>query len=341
MWSSIHWEGIGVVGWSLYVSMLTSPRAAKRFVPLTLMVLAALAVSGLLVFVLGLRLLFCVATWYGVPLLIATFSFVRAVPNASSLIGHLLLLAAWSVSTPDKFFPTPDPSLDLVDPAILTAPSSHVINNPALSDVAAEYLSYLRLTRRMQDSFVIDFAAETLKLLGYNERCTTVSTHYNIPFTIAGDGKSVAPADVCLIHNSNFVLLVLVEDSFLTLRNDSEAQVIAAAIAAFQFNNRNRRGRTLQPLDTMTIPCITMTGTCPSFYLVPVTTELSKAVTSGLHPATQTQVLRCATLAKDLGMADTEYRKLALKHILAFKTLARSHWECILEGVRRNPSCTV
>ncbi|KAG7091419.1 hypothetical protein E1B28_010455 [Marasmius oreades] len=89
--------------------------------------------------------------------------------------------------TPDKFFPTPDPSLDLVDPAILTSPS-HDINNPALSDVAAEYLSYLRLTRCMQDSFVIDFAAETLKLLGYNERCTTVSTilfrdmqHFQVP----------------------------------------------------------------------------------------------------------------------------------------------------------------
>ncbi|KAG7091408.1 hypothetical protein E1B28_010445 [Marasmius oreades] len=153
---------------------------------------------------------------------------------------------------PDKFFPTPDPSLDLVDPAILISPS-HVINNPALSDVAVEYLSYLRRTRLMEDSFVIDFTAKTLKLLGYNERCTTIATHYNIPLTIAGDGKCAAPADVCLIHNSNFVLLVLIEDSFLTLRNDSAAQVIAAAIAAFQLNSGKREDHTLQPLDTMTI----------------------------------------------------------------------------------------
>jgi len=46
----------------------------------------------------------------------------------------------------------------------------------------------------------------------------------------------------------------------------------------------------------MTIPCITMSGTRPTFYLVPVTTELNDAVITGQYPATQTRILRCATV---------------------------------------------
>jgi hypothetical protein len=41
----------------------------------------------------------------------------------------------------------------------------------------------------------------------------------------------------------------------------------------------------------MTIPCITMSGTRPTFYLVPVTQELSTAVIGGVYPATETTVL--------------------------------------------------
>ena len=86
----------------------------------------------------------------------------------------------------------------------------------------------------------------------------------------------------------------------------------------------------------MTIPAITMTGTRPTFFLVPVTVGLSNAVITGQYPAIQTQVLRCSTAlapARRAGMEDTEYRQLALKHFLAFKMLAKSHWDRILEGV--------
>ena len=82
-----------------------------------------------------------------------------------------------------------------------------------------------------------------------------------------------------------------------------------------------------------------MASTRPAFYLVPVTMELSDAVMSGRYPATQTQVLVCHTVGvrAETGMDDTEYRKLALKRFLAFKTLAKPHWEQILEGLRRRP----
>ena len=119
---------------------------------------------------------------------------------------------------------------------------------------------------------------------------------------------------------------------------DSEAQVIAGAVVAFQSNNKRRRYLGLNPLDAMTIPCITMTGTRPDFYLVPVTTALNDAVITGQLPATQTEVLHCPTEVAhtggvSVGMENTEYRKVALQHLLAFKELAKNYWAQILEGV--------
>lgn len=52
----------------------------------------------------------------------------------------------------------------------------------------------------------------------------------------------------------------------------------------------------LSTLDTMTVPCITMTGTRPIFYLVPVTQELGGAVINGKSPEVETKVLKCVTL---------------------------------------------
>jgi len=134
------------------------------------------------------------------------------------------------------------------------------------------------------------------------------------------------------------VLLVLIEDKTIS-KTDAESQVIAEAIAAFQFNNQKREERGLVGLAASTI-CITMSGTRPTFYLVPVTQEpeLSTAVIGGVYPATETRVLKCVTVAAHTrrvseGMEDTEYRKLALKRLLAFGTLAKSHWNPFLKGL--------
>ena len=50
----------------------------------------------------------------------------------------------------------------------------------------------------------------------------------------------------------------------------------------------------LDPLDAMTIPCITMTDTHPTFHLVPVTRELENAIITGQYSATQTRVIHGA-----------------------------------------------
>lgn len=244
-----------------------------------------------------------------------------------------------SSTPPEKFFSTPDPSLDHIDPAILDAPPGD--DNPDLSDATAEYLGYLDYaTRPSQECFIVDFAAETLELLGFNKRPTPTGVHrrYTIPLVICGEANHVAQTDVCLIHRPTLILLVLIEGKTLTNGVNAEAQAVAGAVAAVQFNNGKRRDHGLGCLDVMTIPCIVMAGTHPTFYLVPVTTELSDSVMTGQYPATRTRVLRCVTIATHAqyagaGMENVEYRKLALKRLLAFRTLARVHWASILEGL--------
>ncbi|KAF8954892.1 hypothetical protein BDZ97DRAFT_1862361 [Flammula alnicola] len=183
---------------------------------------------------------------------------------------------------PNEFFRHgADPSLDHLNP-----PSSLPRATPTYLDLA---------TRPSQESFIYNFTAETLKLL------------------------EVAQTDVCLLYCPRLVLLIAVEDKTIFNGSDPLPQVIAEAIAVFQANNAKREASGLPPLDAMTIPCITMTGTRPTFYLVPVTRELSEAVILGQYPMNQTKVLNVE------GMEDIEYRKLALKRFLAFKTLAKSH----------------
>jgi hypothetical protein len=71
-----------------------------------------------------------------------------------------------------------------------------------------------------------------------------------------------------------------------------------------------------------------MSGTRPTFYLVPVTTVLSQAVIEGQYPITNTCVLQCETPGRhaSIGMEDVEYRKLAFKRFIAFKELADTNW---------------
>jgi len=231
---------------------------------------------------------------------------------------------------PADFFPTPDPSLDHIDPTILTSPLDDLpLDGPA------RYLGCLSLVTRVpQECFILDFAAETLRLLDFQGYHLFVPLRFAIPPTISGGADPVTQTGLLCTHPF-LVLLVLITDKTLANEADADAQIVATAIEAFRFNNKMRGEHGLDPLDAMTIPCISMAITCPTFYLVPVTTALSNAVI-GQRPPTQCQVLRCPTVTTctaGIGLKDTEYRKLVLRRFLAFKALAKSHWVHILEGV--------
>jgi len=83
----------------------------------------------------------------------------------------------------------------------------------------------------------------------------------------------------------------------------------------------------------MTIPCITMVGTHPTFSQVPVTQELSEAVIGGQYPCQKTLVTKCVvpSLSKqEEGLEVPGFRREALRHFVAFKTLARSFWSALV-----------
>lgn len=158
---------------------------------------------------------------------------------------------------------------------------------PDFTKETYRFLAYLDLASHShvgQESAIEDFAKTVLEVTGYDtELGTILRTRYDIPFTICGE-VSVAKPDVCLVHLNSMILLVVQADKANQNLQSPEAQVIAEAIAAFQHNNEKRRNRHLPPLDSMNIPCITMAGTRPCFYKVPVTKELSDAVISGQYP---------------------------------------------------------
>lgn len=135
------------------------------------------------------------------------------------------------------------------------------------SKETSHFLAYLDLASRAnagQDS--VELAKSVLEVTGFDQIGTILRTRYNIPLMICGDHQRAARPNVCLVHLNTMILLVVQEHNAAFSLNDPEPQIIAEAIAAFQHNNRERVDLGLPQLDTMTIPCITMVGTRPSFY---------------------------------------------------------------------------
>jgi hypothetical protein len=123
------------------------------------------------------------------------------------------------------------------------------------------------------------------------------------------------------------------QDRFGT--SDSEPQLIAEAVAAYQHSNLKRARRGLSTLDTMTVPCITMTRT-PAFTWC-ASHKNCDAVINGQWPNVETKVLRCVTLVGNNrrlseGMESPEYRRVTFEpeRMIAFKALAKSQWEKFL-----------
>ena len=238
--------------------------------------------------------------------------------------------------TPDKFYGTPLPTvagLSTLDPHLV----SGTLDTQGLSDETYRLLQYLDLASKAnagQESAIDDFAREILRVLAYEKRGLLLRSRYAIPLLICGDPNRSAQTDVTLIQGSSTILLVVQEDKTSLSTRDPEPQVIAEAIATYQCNNRVRTRLGQPELDSMTIPCITMIGTRPIFYLVPVTRELSDAVATAQYPPSPTVVRKCvvasSTRRLSEGMETLDFRQLALRHYTAFRTLAATHWSAFM-----------
>jgi hypothetical protein len=140
-----------------------------------------------------------------------------------------------------------------------------------------------------EESAVNDFAVHLLTMLGYAPRPRMTRTRADIPLTICGE-LCHAKTDVCVVDGQDILLLVQ-EDKQHKERKDPEPQLIAEAIAAFQANN-TRRTHVLgqDAIDAKVMPGITLVGSSPTFYKIPITKEFAQAVVLGRFPATPTIV---------------------------------------------------
>ena len=230
-----------------------------------------------------------------------------------------------------EFFGREICSNDYIDPSLLSSLTSIPTG---ISDDARRFLTYLAIISQpnAEDSIFNEFANSLLNALHFDRQNTTIIQQlYSLPLTICKHENRKAHPDICIMtaHPMPMILSLVQRKKPLFRLNGAEPPLIAGAIAAFQHNNRNRDKLGLTALDTMIIPCITVEGTRPLFYKVPVTKHLSDCVATGRLPEEQTVVTRCGPpppLEAHVGMESLDYRRTALRYYYTFRDLAEDCW---------------
>lgn len=112
---------------------------------------------------------------------------IRSAKSGSDWTDNVLIAYNITISS---VFPVPDPSLDHIDPTILNSPPGTL--DPVISDLAAGYLGYLDLAvRATQETFIDDFAAETLKPLGFKASTRVAPLYLRVTFLSPSVAKPV------------------------------------------------------------------------------------------------------------------------------------------------------
>jgi hypothetical protein len=135
-------------------------------------------------------------------------------------------------------------------------------------------------------SAVDDFAMQLLRTIGYRR---FLRSRKDIPLFICGMWTH-AKTDVFVMDQDDVLLLVQEDKRHLEV-GDPRPQLIAAAIAAVQMNYIQRETVLgLPPLEFRLMAGITMIRTSPTFFKIPVTSQLLQAVQLGDYPVTPTVV---------------------------------------------------
>lgn len=180
-------------------------------------------------------------------------------------------------------------SIDLSDVGALRKMDWNVFTHKHTSRFVKHILAVTK-THINEESAVDDFARTLLECFDYDEGDLVICSREELKLDMCGSRTSAKP-DLCVETIKLTIKLLVQEDKSYqtsmdkTLSNTNpEAQVIAEAIAAFQENNKIRRRLHLSSEKEQIIPCITMLGTCPTFYLFCVTHDLAEAVRLGEEP---------------------------------------------------------
>jgi hypothetical protein len=162
------------------------------------------------------------------------------------------------------------------------------------------YLEEAMATPPGEESAVADFTAHVFGLLGYDGANCFIRQRKDIPLFICG-GQTHAKSDVCVVDRNHRILLLVQEDKRHLGGGDPEPQLIAEAIAAFQFNNARLQRIGVQPIQAKTIPGITMAGSTPTFYKINITEDLVSSVETAQYPPNPTTVHKLVPPVDDLG----------------------------------------
>ncbi|KAG6379550.1 hypothetical protein JVT61DRAFT_10049 [Boletus reticuloceps] len=150
------------------------------------------------------------------------------------------------------------------------------------------FLALLQIASRDpggDETAVVDFVIDLFHKLGYSRKGRVHSSRWEISSLSCGEWVE-AMIDVCLLDYPLETIQLLVQGDRQDL--DPEPPLIAKAIAAYSVNNNMQHW--LPALEEQMLPGITMTGTSPTFYKIPVTSALVRAVEQGQFPAEQTVV---------------------------------------------------
>ncbi|KAK7688336.1 hypothetical protein QCA50_008708 [Cerrena zonata] len=182
------------------------------------------------------------------------------------------------------------PEAQVLEPELLTV-------RDAWSSTKDDTYTFLRLLKNAnmytvaEETAVVDFTFTLMRMIGYTSKLykRIVRTRKRIQILIAGELKD-SVIDLCLIDENGNMLLVIQEDkrALDSHASDPTAQVIAAAIATVNDRDNRRRALGLAPVQSKIIPAIIMYGSAPTFYKIPVTSELTKAIAAGEFPQHET-----------------------------------------------------
>jgi hypothetical protein len=205
----------------------------------------------------------------------------------NDLIAYNVTIEAQDAPT---FFGQPELPQPVVHPELLTTHS--VTDTIMADDESFHVLKYMDLAMNIvpgEESAVDDFAMQLLRAIGYRSRGRFLRSRKDIPLFICGVWTH-AKTDVCVMDQDDILLLVQEDKRHLEV-GDPRPQLIAEAIAAVQMNNIKRETVLgLPPLEFRQMAGITMIGTSPTFFKIPVTSQLLQAVQLGDYPVTPTVV---------------------------------------------------
>jgi hypothetical protein len=199
--------------------------------------------------------------------------------NQNDLLSYNIQVVPETVAT---FFGSADLPPSTISPAILTHEVYPVAGLPSDGRMFFDFLKDVMAPPR-EESVVIDFAA--MYLLGqlYEKRNRLTCSRIYLPLFMCSTDTHARP-DVCLIDWPSSIPRLVLEAQRHLERKDGEPQLIADAIAAFQFGNSRLSAMGLPTVDVAVIPAIAMVGTAPTFYKVDINTTLVEAVERGEFP---------------------------------------------------------